>query len=396
MERPRRPYSLFKRPAIRSRYIYYCRFRGEDGRYLSPVSTGLTSKAAASNWADEEIKRGGRIQPGKRGTLFEAFAVGFWSYSGEYITRQLARGGHFSRLLSQMRAAQLETWVVPYFKSKPIGGIRRHEIESWVMDLYRNSGLSPSTVNRCLTNMKILMAEATRHGFCAADPAAGIEMLAEKRKERGVLLPEEIRKLFAADALEKVWKGESMFFAAAMLAITGGLRAGEIRGLRVMDAHSDFVTVAGSWEEGHGRGGAKWGSERIVPIPSRTANELQGIIKSNPYQDPVDLIFMGFMRGVPIGKHVLSDRFNEALGRIGVTEAIRKDRRLVFHSTRHTFNSIMRGRIDSGKLFRITGHRQESTNIIYTHVLPRDLEEVRAVQEEILSASKSKNQGRKR
>ena len=391
MERPKRPYSLFKRPAIRSRHIYYCRFRGQDGRYLAPVSTGLTSKAAAANWADQEITNGHRIQPGTRGTLFDALASGFWSFSGEYITRQLARGGHFSKLLSQIRAAQLEKWILPYFKGKALGGIRRHEIESWVMELYRNSGLTPSTVNRCLMDMKIIMAEATRRGFCAADPAAGIAMLAEKRKERGVLLPDEIGKLFATNAVEKVWNGEIMFFAAAMLAITGGLRAGEIRALRVMDAHTEFVTVAGSWAEGQGRGGAKWGSERIVPIPSRTANELQTLIKSNPYQDPADLIFLGYMRGVPVGKHVLSDRFNEALGRIGVSEAQRRDRRLVFHSTRHTFNSIMRGRIDSGKLFRITGHRQESTNIIYTHILPRDLEEVRAVQEEILNVSRTKS-----
>jgi len=389
MERPKRPYSLFKRPAIR--YIYYCRFRGQDGRYLAPVSTGLTSKAAAANWADQEITNGHRIQPGTRGTLFDALASGFWSFSGEYITRQLARGGHFSKLLSQIRAAQLEKWILPYFKGKALEGIRRHEIESWVMELYRNSGLTPSTVNRCLMDMKIIMAEATRRGFCAADPAAGIAMLAEKRKERGVLLPDEIGKLFATNAVEKVWNGEIMFFAAAMLAITGGLRAGEIRALRVMDAHTEFVTVAGSWAEGQGRGGAKWGSERIVPIPSRTANELQTLIKSNPYQDPADLIFLGYMRGVPVGKHVLSDRFNEALGRIGVSEAQRRDRRLVFHSTRHTFNSIMRGRIDSGKLFRITGHRQESTNIIYTHILPRDLEEVRAVQEEILNVSRTKS-----
>jgi len=98
-------------------------------------------------------------------------------------------------------------------------------------------------------------------------------------------------------------------------------------------------------------------------------------------------VFLGFRRGVPVGKHVLSDRFNEALARIGVTETLRRNRQLMFHSTRHKFNSFMRGRIDSGKLFRIIGHRQESTNITYTHILPRDLEEVRMVQEEILSVA---------
>ncbi len=64
MERSQRPYSLFKRHAIRSRHIYYCRFRGQDGRYLAPVSNGLTSKAAVANWADQEITNGHRIPVG--------------------------------------------------------------------------------------------------------------------------------------------------------------------------------------------------------------------------------------------------------------------------------------------------------------------------------------------
>lgn len=254
------------------------------GSEARTVATSLPCLQAYLSTADEQLKNGNYILPGKRGTLFETFISGFWSFEGEYITRALARGGHFSRRLAEIRAAQLEKWILPFFKGKPLGSFKRHEVESWVMTLYKRSGLTPSTVNRCLTNMKILMAEATRLGFCVADPAAGIEMLAEKRKERGVLLPEEIRQLFAADALQKVWNGERIFFAAAMLAITCGLRAGEIRALRVMDIHSDFVTVAGSWEEGHSRGGAKWGSEHIVPVPARTAEELQALTKENAFQ----------------------------------------------------------------------------------------------------------------
>jgi len=185
MERPKRPYSLFKRPSVRVRHIYCCRFRDPEGRYLSPVSTRQSSKAAAANWADQELRKGHRMLPGKRGTFFETFAVDFWSLDGEYITRALARGGHFSAQLAAGRAAQLDKWILPHFKGKALSSIRRHEIESWVMELYRSSGLTPSTVNRCLTNMKIVMAEATRRGFCPADPAAGVQMLAEKRKERG-------------------------------------------------------------------------------------------------------------------------------------------------------------------------------------------------------------------
>lgn len=38
MEKPKRPYSLFKRPTAKpNAYIYYCRFRDENGDYMSPI-----------------------------------------------------------------------------------------------------------------------------------------------------------------------------------------------------------------------------------------------------------------------------------------------------------------------------------------------------------------------
>jgi hypothetical protein len=59
MEKPKRPYSLFKRSAVKpNTCIYYCRFRDENGDYMSPVSTLQFSKAAARNWADERLKEG--------------------------------------------------------------------------------------------------------------------------------------------------------------------------------------------------------------------------------------------------------------------------------------------------------------------------------------------------
>ncbi len=72
----------------------------------------------------------------------------------------------------------------------------------------------------------------------------------------------------------------------------------------------------------------QWGSERIVPIPSRVASE------------------------------DLEARFNSALAAIGITDEIMRKRVLVWHSLRHTFNSVMKGRIDSAKLMKVVGHRQ--------------------------------------
>ena len=99
MERSQRPYSIYKRRSKKkkSEYYFYVRFRAEDSRYLPAVASHQTSRAAAANWADAELAKGHIITPGKRGALFGTFADCFWNYDGDYITRRLARGGHFSR-----------------------------------------------------------------------------------------------------------------------------------------------------------------------------------------------------------------------------------------------------------------------------------------------------------
>jgi hypothetical protein len=52
MEKPKRPYSLFKRPTARLHtYIYYCRFRDENGAYMSPISTLQSSMVTVKTTA---------------------------------------------------------------------------------------------------------------------------------------------------------------------------------------------------------------------------------------------------------------------------------------------------------------------------------------------------------
>jgi integrase len=394
MERSQRPYAIYKRATKKKKndFRFYVRFRGEEGRYLTGVSSGQSSRAAAANWADAELAKGRIITPGKRGVTFGTFVEGFWNYEGDYITRKLARGGHFSRSFALIRASQLKRHILPTFKVRPLRAITRLELETWMMKLYREGALEPATINRCIDNMKVILKEACRRGFIGADPAAGLERLAEHSHPRGILWPAEIRLLFGPDALETHWAGARPLFAAAFLGIAAGLRMGEVRALRVQDVQSEFVTITGSWEESYGRKGAKWDSERVVPIPSRVAEQLDALVLGSRYRDPDDLVFPGYCRTVPLDKHRIQNAFYSALKGIGIDEAVRRERGLVWHSTRHTFNSLMRGKIDGGKLMRIVGHRNESTNLRYVHTLPEDLIAVRGIQESIFSVVEKQSQ----
>jgi hypothetical protein len=53
-------FHLYKRPTSKEKkYVYYCRFYDpETGERLPGRSTGQTSKAAAENWAFEQIQKG--------------------------------------------------------------------------------------------------------------------------------------------------------------------------------------------------------------------------------------------------------------------------------------------------------------------------------------------------
>jgi len=112
--------------------------------------------------------------------------------------------------------------------------------------------------------------------------------------------------------------------------------------------------------------------------------ELDSLIRELQYREADDLVFCGANRGQPVRKEELEATFYSALDAVGINEESRRKRVLVWHSLRHTFNSVMKGKVDSAKLRKVVGHRQESTSLQYTHTLPQDLEDVRAQQENLI------------
>ncbi len=128
MEKPKRPYCLFKRSTVKhNTYVYYCRFRDENGNYMSPISSLQFSRPEARNCADQKLKEAKIVLPGKSGTPFETFAAGFWDYEGEYIQRKLARGGYIglSPPPSQILSIKVEVDTSP-----PAGAVLQRAAES--------------------------------------------------------------------------------------------------------------------------------------------------------------------------------------------------------------------------------------------------------------------------
>jgi hypothetical protein len=54
---------------------------------------------------------------------------------------------------------------------------------------------------------------------------------------------------------------------------------GEIQGIQVQHVHVGYVGIHNTWSRKHGlKEGAKWGSQREIPIPSKTSERLQKLV----------------------------------------------------------------------------------------------------------------------
>jgi integrase len=158
----------------------------------------------------------------------------------------------------------LERHILPYFGNIRIQRITADQVEDWLLKLRDKPSnktgppLSPTTVNHCLTCLKIMLKEAIRRGYLMRSPAAGIKQLAEKPKEKSILTVEEMRDLFRDENIDQVCSGDLFHYTLNLLTASTGMRIGEIQGLQVQHVHIGYVGIHHTWSRKYGlKEGAK-------------------------------------------------------------------------------------------------------------------------------------------
>ena len=114
-----------------------------------------------------------------------------------------------------------------------------------------------------------------------------------------------------------------------------------------------------------------------------TAYYINKLINESPFQEPEDFVFYGESRDKPLNDKTLLRALYKALENIGIQLGGRKERNLNYHSWRHTFNTLMRGRIPDAKLQKLTGHRSIRMVDNYTHFSIEDFSDVLQIQEDL-------------
>ena len=246
----------------------------------------------------------------------------------------------------------------PFFRKTLLRSIALRHVQSFIADKIQE-GLSPRTVNKSITVLKMMMNHAIRMGFLRESPARFAERPRQPRKEMDFFRPDEVRRFLTAATPEY-----QTLFATAVLT---GARQGEILAIRRedVDLEKRIVYIRRTYHPQYGFSEPKTKySERPIVISSILATAIARHLEDTE-GDPGDLLFSN-KAGGPINYHNMMTReFYPALKRADV-------RRIRFHDLRHTYAALM---ISLGLNIKFIqkqlGHASITTTMdTYGHLLP--------------------------
>ena len=376
--RYREEFTLYRRRLSSGRVVWYYHAYDEDGRRIS-VSTGQTAKSRARDYALTLAKQNKLIPNKYRHSItFQVFAKPFFIW-GEcpYVMDKINRGGTYSRSFCDSNRQSIDKHIIPYFGNKQVGKITESQINSWLVGLPSNNNISRATANKMLGLLRIIMTEAAKQKIIESNPAEKVKPLIEKANARDAFTLGEAKALL--NDPDK-W-GNVLSYTASLLCAFTGLRAGEIRALRTCDIHKDYLSIKHAWDEKYGLKTTKSGKERKIPIPAQVHEALMEIAPDNAE----GFVFSLSGGDKPMSGRVFANALYRKLRGIGISEDVRRERGLSFHSWRHFFNTRLVAAGVEGEITRaVIGHESEDMTDRYLHLSPSDLQLVSDVQNELL------------
>jgi len=269
----------------------------------SDVFTGIVT----ADWHHmvEEYQRAKQVEGLREASIYEAMLT----------------LGHFERLTGPDSSKQID----------------QNALDRFVLD--RGSEVQKTTLNKDIRNLNAFLHWAAKNRFIA--PGLEVKKLKVAQKPVSALTPQQVQALLSTTASYPTLR------LRVLLAVTTGLRRGDIEAIRIGDIHFDRNTITT-----HNRKAGKAMPERPVPEPVMT--KLSNHVATLP--DRQEKLF--------------GDRF-----RPKKWEKVRKAAGLPglkFHDLRKTFASLLAQRgVSTAVTQRLLEHSSpQLTNDVYTNVDP--------------------------
>lgn len=232
-------------------------------------------------------------------------------------------------------ASVLRVHLLPRWGERQIGSIRRGDVDEWVAEL--RQAMPPGTVRKVHSTFRATLSFAVFKERLNTNPAVGVKLprVPHRDIDRLFLDEEEVNAL--AHAVP------SRYRSVILLAAWGGLRAGEIWGLkrRWLDVETGKLTVAETLVTVHGQGlvwtTTKTHERRIVSLPRFLCEALDTHLREFTEPGPDAIVFTD-----PNGLAQGQTAFAQDVFKPAVRAVLSEDKRgLRFHDLRHTAASLM-------------------------------------------------------
>jgi integrase len=366
MSRPKNneQFRLFKRK-LDGKEFFYCRILDEEGTIIATRSTGTADERKAVKKAIEILKTIPK-SPLKQDPLLVDFLLSFWQRDSEYDKSKKLDGRTLSNAYLSKTKFYIESLVKTY---EPFKNLRLSQITPRILDKWRTavgySDASRKGINHAVNGIRACLRWAFIKGYIATDPTASFKYIAYKPDEKGALSISEMGKIEALDWPDNRQK------AALILGFSCGLRRGEIRALRWkhVDLNSHIISVIENYTDDDGMKEPKAGSSRLVPIFGTVLEILNELKRTNPYgSEPNDFVLPNVTRDKPLAAITIKRGFEKIMDAIGIGSAARAERKLSFHSMRHSF--VTRAReagLSDFVVSALSGHRTTRMVDHYSH-----------------------------
>ncbi len=234
-----------------------------------------------------------------------------------------------------------------------------------------DNGLAPSTVRLAHAVLHRALSHAQRRGAVAVNVASNVDAPSVSRREFRALTPEEAAKLLSAAMGDR-------FYALYQLALTCGLRQGELLGLRWQDVDLNGAVLAvrqqvyrlkGEWQfvepkTAAGRRTVSLSTSAVEALMERRTQQLDERLRAETWED-LDLVFANQV-GQPTDKaNLLRRSFWPLLERAGLP-------RMRFHDLRHACASLLLAEGIHPKVVQERlGHSSIAVTMdVYSHAMP--------------------------
>jgi len=360
----KQPYTLTKRTLPSGKKCWYYRLGDDPGRTMR--STGILgtdkNRAQAAEYVEGLILGEPKAIP-----TLEEYAKDFFDWErSPYLKRRREQGTRKQLGYGQaiLRNGHVRNYLIPRWGKVRLNAIPLGEFEDWIYNLQK---LSNQTKNHIIYTANLIFKEAVRRRVIKHNPIDGIEALDPQNKRRDYLRTEELEKLFPRGTDDgdmapflKIWPTVKWqhpgkhapinYGVMAALAVSGGLRSGEIRALRWK--HVSFenggVAILRAYKYGDIEGRPKANSSRVVLLPQRTMDLLSWWRTQTEATSLEDYVF-------PF--RAARNMVNALRKAMRTAEIKYEGRYLDVHALRHTYNTHMRGLVEETKLMAFTGHR---------------------------------------